>query len=340
MVQELDVKVYNGYGISNDVESVKLIRKSELKTKLDSLQIVKTIKDKSNVFFLDNVVFPRQTLREYGKSRGINIVRKVETADYLVIKNNDINNYIKSYREYGLFKNIHTGELLLNLSWDQRATHRIFNDYSMIANDYCNIIDSLVDDINNLFTINKPIIDQESLNNQCLNSTIIDYKNYLNYVSMLNSTDQIVKDMAIRLISMCNRDASEFYIACLYNKFKQDFFNSKEWNSVNLRSFRIYVESKSWGRTRMDNELSVLRFFIDGNYKFKIDSVFFHKMIEEDFNKISNGILRILDEVAETEMVLKYNIKPSIKIIEFENEEPSGTIKRISEKNSQIGKEE
>ena len=340
MVQELNVKVYNGYHVTDYKQVVKLIKKSDLENQLKSLQIVKTIKDKSNVFFLDNVVFPRQTLREYGKSRNINIVRKIESADYLVIKDTNLNNYLKSYRQYGLYKHKITSELLLNLSWDQRSNNSVFKEYDILSDDYCPIIDSLVDDVNNLFIVNKPVIDQENLNNQCLNSTIIDYKNYISYVSMLQSTDQTIKDMAVRLISMCNRNASEFYIACLFNMFKQEFMNSKEWNSVNLKSFKIYAESKEWGRGRMNSELNVLRFFLAHKIKFKIDSVFFHKMLEDDFKSISNHVLGLLDRVAETEIALTYNIKPNTNLIEFENEEPSGTIKRSSKKDTEIWKEE
>lgn len=289
---------------------------------INNISFVETITDNSKVFFSESAVFPREMLRIYGKDKNINTIRDRHKSDYIVVGNNKITDLNYTTQKLYSYSYINTEGGI------QTVTEEFLIGYENVIPDenrFKNL--KFIDDIYVIRDVketellisyinsnNSKFITTENLNDQCLSSTIINYEGYCNLTSMLQSTDESIQNLAISVMSSCNKKLSEFYIAKLYLENKNTIIKSSRWNTVICRGFKSYIDTRFWKMSYywIGNDIMLIREFIDKKLNIHLSKIYLDKAIEEFKNYVTQNF-KLNATFLDLHINYEYNIKDEDK---------------------------
>lgn len=225
---------------------------------------MKDIKDKS-FYRYPKLSLPRMKVDLLKQKANINIIRKAEDADYLIVSIK----FIESISDYSWSSTYSAKNLLDNL--EKNTQH-------FTAGGYINLKKILNDNIDDLFVIKKPWsyqkafnitddIDYETSNylfvtaaniqtfnelhastNLVLDSNInsliyegmhiLTKEEYNNARKMIKSEDLENRAVVLELMSNCNIIKSFDYVSLLFYFYYDHIKDAKNWNSINVKTLR------------------------------------------------------------------------------------------------------
>lgn len=258
------------------------------------------IKDDSKIYFSKSVTFPRVKFREWVNTRNINITRKIEYGDYLVIDSDEIESIIKSIYKNG------TKELCKNADGDFILFHQSAHRQEYESLHFPEIIKStevytvsttakskkdiaVIEDIADILVKQKEldfkVVDIIDMVNSTNNSDSISAENVLDIISIIKNKDS--KELGLEILYNCNYSDSLFFIAFICAIAYTEVFGYTT-PSVNRKAFIQYMSSIglfskngsfNFSRLELDNIKDFLFKFKELNLYHLVDRKFIYGYI-------------------------------------------------------------
>ena len=255
------INVEHGILLKDDKNISEII--NDYKTLNCDLQNKKLYRHKS-------IKLPRDKFNILKEKHNCSITRDYKNADYIIFPKN-MNDYecLYKYTFFDYESNINFIEKMIDKwSFNRDIISRYSNEpvkliginigYNLKNYDFK--LEELVNrskysnfyktDVYNLEILNsaiknKNILIDSDINDMCTeDSIIIDLEQYYNLENMIENGNRQDLNLVLELLANSNFEKSKSLICCLYyfysNKFKN---NCSNWNSINIKTFRLKVES-------------------------------------------------------------------------------------------------
>ena len=255
------INVEHGILLKDDKNISEII--NDYKTLNCDLQNKKLYRHKS-------IKLPRDKFNILKEKHNCSITRDYKNADYIIFPKN-MNDYecLYKYTFFDYESNINFIEKMIDKwSFNRDIISRYSNEpvkliginigYNLKNYDFkleelvnrSNYSNFYKTDVYNLEILNsaiknKNILIDSDINDMCTeDSIIIDLEQYYNLENMIENGNRQDLNLILELLANSNFEKSKSLICCLYyfysNKFKN---NCSNWNSINIKTFRLKVES-------------------------------------------------------------------------------------------------
>lgn len=255
------INVEHGILLKDDKNISEII--NDYKTLNCDLQNKKLYRHKS-------IKLPRDKFNILKEKHNCSITRDYKNADYIIFPKN-MNDYecLYKYTFFDYESNINFIEKMIDKwSFNRDIISRYSNEpvkliginigYNLKNYDFkleelvnrSNYSNFYKTDVYNLEILNsaiknKNILIDSDINDMCTeDSIIIDLEQYYNLENMIENGNRQDLNLVLELLANSNFEKSKSLICCLYyfysNKFKN---NCSNWNSINIKTFRLKVES-------------------------------------------------------------------------------------------------
>ena len=255
------INVEHGILLKDDKNISEII--NDYKTLNCDLQNKKLYRHKS-------IKLPRDKFNILKEKHNCSITRDYKNADYIIFPKN-MNDYecLYKYTFFDYESNINFIEKMIDeWSFNRDIISRYSNEpvkliginigYNLKNYDFkleelvnrSNYSNFYKTDVYNLEILNsaiknKNILIDSDINDMCTeDSIIIDLEQYYNLENMIENGNRQDLNLILELLANSNFEKSKSLICCLYyfysNKFKN---NCSNWNSINIKTFRLKVES-------------------------------------------------------------------------------------------------
>lgn len=310
MIKLKKVTVLNGtnHFPQDDIEeNVELYTKEDLDL---GIKTVTSIPNNYKVYFTDGVTFPRERLRQYGKTRNITIVRSPDKANIIVIDKNFLSREkeLCLNRSSVILRENENGEFTM-----QRGRYYYRNPTGTFKQQLTLYEGSEnwkeISDFYKLYNATDKI-DVKDLNSLCNLDVKLDYESYTQLYTMLDSSDDETFNIGLSLFAACNHnEESAFYTWKIWNTFYHKMKISALWNNVSVRTLRTVIDNLPY-RINGNATIHILRILVERNISFKIDRQIISIECERIINYFTDKV------TSETEFFCELKINPEYELLE------------------------